>query len=384
MKIPFGDFSLAPHGTAIYRINKAISNNRITEGENVRDLEQRFAEIFGWKHAIMTSSGSTAAQVVWSAIREKESIGWAMRWVITPASAFVSTACSLLAGGLWEAFIDIDETLNIDPLRVALLMNGPSGAMQVRLAAPIGIQFVANMGRFIHAPEITEIADKHDLWFIGDLCEGHGGMIDGKHCEWFDAAIYSMFPAHMVIAGEGGMICTDHDEIANLCRSIKNHGRPFGGSNLMKFDRIGFNAKANELTAAVGLETIELFPEVFDRRRAIREEMLYRLAKFEQLILFPDAPGEVIAPHAFPILLKDENADIEPLYRHLNRREVECKLLFGSLPTQHEAFSFMNYARGAFPVAERVGRTGLHWGLWDGITKEHLDYLVRCLEEFFG
>ena len=105
----------------------------------------------------------------------------------------------------------------------------------------------------------------------------------------------------------------------------------------------------------------ERFADKFGRR-GVRQKLLDALSPFEdRLILYRDASGEIIAPHAFPIVLRDETRDIKPLYDHLEKSGVQVKTLFGSLPTQHAAFKFLGNKEGEFPVAERIGRTGLHF-----------------------
>jgi CDP-6-deoxy-D-xylo-4-hexulose-3-dehydrase/perosamine synthetase len=103
----------------------------------------------------------------------------------------------------------------------------------------------------------------------------------------------------------------------------------------------------------------------------------------DALILYRDGPGEVICPHAFPLVLRDAGQSIEGLYRHLESRGIQCKTLFGSLPTQHSAFAFLGYREGDFPVAERIGRTGLHFGLHQYLTDDDIDYVAESVKSFF-
>ena len=369
-RIPFGNLEIGP--VAREYINQALDRNWISEGSNVRLFEERFAEKFGWRHAIMTSSGTMAGQVVWMAIRELTREKWGDAEVVTPACAFVATASCILAAGLKLRFADVDMTLNLDPTKLEDAQS-VYGAM--------GCQFVMNMGRSVN----LRCAEQLPSWkfYVVDACEGHGGTYSGmqtaKYCG-ADAAIFSLYTAHLIISGEGGVICTDRDDIADLCRSIKSHGRPVG-SNYFDFQRIGTNAKANELTAAIGLEGLERFDEAFEKRRIIRKKLLERLSEFP-LILFPDAEGEVIAPHAFPILLADENGDIGPLYNHLEKNGIECKTLWGAL-SNHKAFRWMGIPEGTFPVAERIGRTGLHFSCGDFITDDDIDYIGRTIGGYF-
>jgi len=391
-RIPFGDLKIGP--LARKRVIEALDSNWISEGRFVREFEDKFAEKFGWKHAIATSSGTDAGIVVWSAVRELVKANRGYQTVLTPACAFVATANCLLAAGVNPYFVDVSlDTLNLDPDDLLRKMEktkvSTSYYPEVR---DIGIQFVATMGKPNLVQEIANLAEQHDLYLIGDFCEAHGAVLKGQtHYSWdwnyadhfCDASIYSLYAAHLIVGGEGGIICTDNHELADLCRSIKSHGRP-RGSSYFDFQRPGFNSKWNELCAAIALESLERFDETFEKRRLVRQKLVGALSQFEdKLILYRDAPGELIAPHAFPVVLRDADGDIRPLYRALEDAGVQCKTLFGSLPTDHRAFKFLGHRKGDFPVSERVGRTGLHFGCNEFMTDEDVDYVAQVFARYF-
>jgi dTDP-4-amino-4,6-dideoxygalactose transaminase len=180
------------------------------------------------------------------------------------------------------------------------------------------------------------------------------------------------------------MISTDDPELAELCRSIRSHGRR-GGQLYFCFDRVGFNSKMNDLEAAIGLEGLEIFEWTFNTRRRHLLRLQELLANLEDdLILYHDGPDEVISPHAFPLVMRDEKKSVEGLYRHLEGRGVQCKTLFGSLPTQHRAFSFLGYREGDFPVAECIGRAGLHFGLHQYLTGNDIEFVAESIRDYFA
>jgi len=382
-RIPFGDLRIGPLARA--KMAEALDRNFVTEGPNVAEFERRYAEKFGWRHAIATSSGTTAGEVAWAAVRgtyQKDGFGSS---VITPACAFVATANCLFAARLNPVFCDINlATLNLDIKSQSMLAKEKGDEL-------LGVQFVMTMG---NPHDVDNIVVRHErsetrglipFPVVIDACEAHGAtLLNGRRADRYGiAAIYSFYPAHLIVGGEGGIICTDDDEIAGLCRSIKSHGRPMG-SNFFDFQRAGFNAKWNDLCAIIALESLEKFDETFAKRREVRAKLIRALEPFEdELILYRDAPGEVIAPHAFPVVLRDEGADVMPLYRHLERAGLEVKTLFGSLPTQHGAFAFMGHRLGDFPVAERIGRMGLHFGCHEYMTLEDVDHIAQTFVRYF-
>ena len=140
----------------------------------------------------------------------------------------------------------------------------------------------------------------------------------------------------------------------------------------------------NDLEAAIGLEGLEMFDWTFSTRRrylARMHELLAPLA--DRLILYPDGPGEVVCPHAYPIVMRDPKRPIAELYDYLEKRGIQCKTLFGSLPTQHRAFEFMGIPAGAFPVAERIGSTGLHFGLHQYLKEEDIQFAADSIKSYF-
>ncbi|MBI3021764.1 MAG: DegT/DnrJ/EryC1/StrS family aminotransferase [Candidatus Omnitrophica bacterium] len=370
-RITFGHIEIGEAGRRF--LSEALSRNWVSEGPNVRRFEAGFARKFGYGHAVATSSGTDAGIVAMSALLERG----AKRGeeVITPALAFVSTANCILAAGLVPRFVDVElETLNIDPAKMEAAMTSKTRAIQV----------VHTMGKPCAMGEILAIAKRHHLLVIEDCCEAHGATLNGQVIGSFGAmGLFSFYAAHLICSGEGGMISTNDAELAGLCRSIRSHGRR-GGQPYFHFDQVGFNSKMNDLEAAIGLEGLELFDQTF----AIRRRHLARLRELlspleDRVILYPDGRGEVISPHAMPLVLRDERASIEPLYRHLEHAGIQCKTLFGSLPTQHRAFAFLGYRPGDFPVAERIGRTGLHFGVHQYLTEDDVEYAADTVRSYF-
>jgi dTDP-4-amino-4,6-dideoxygalactose transaminase len=365
--IPFGRVVIGQQ--ARDNIERALSSGQLTEGLLTAEFETEFKRKFGWRHAIATSSGTTAGEVVWAALAERH------RGVdvLTPACAFVATASCLAAARLNPVFVDVEpSTLNLDPLKLA-------ASIPLRHTI-LGIQFVATMGKASPLPVVKEVARRYNKPLVGDFCEAHGALLDGKPADHLcDAAIYSLYPAHLIVGVEGGVIVTNDDDLAQMCRSIKSHGRP-AGSSYFSFERVGFNAKWSDLHAAVALESLANFSETFKVRRQVRQRLLDLLSPYEDdLILYRDEANEVIAPHAFPLLLRDEMAAVTSLYTWLENRGVECKTLFGSLPHSHSAFAKFGSAVDNAPVSKRIGRTGLHFGCHEGMSEEDCQHVASVI-----
>lgn len=370
-RISFGHIEVGQSGRKY--LDEALRRNWVSEGLNVERFEGEFAKKFGYGHAIATSSGTDAGIVAMSALLERG----AKRGdeVITPALAFTATANCILATGLIPKFVDVElDTLNINASLVERSVTPRARAIQV----------VHTMGKPCNMDAILDIAQRHNLSIIEDSCEAHGATYKGKVVGSFGAmSIFSFYAAHLICSAEGGMIVTEDDQLADWCRSIRTHGRR-GGQLYFHFDRVGFNSKMNDLEAAIGLDGLEMFDSTFNTRRHLMLRLRELLSPLEDdLILYHDAQGELVSPHAFPLVLRNEKSSIEGLYNHLESRGIQCKTLFGSLATEHRAFSFLGYRKGDFPVSERIGRTGLHFGIHQYLSDDDIAYIAESVKSYF-
>ncbi len=371
-RVSFGHIEIGE--TARKYLQKAIDSNWVSEGENVREFEAAFRSRFGYPYAVATSSGTDAGMVAMAALFDRGADRGDE--VITPALAFVSTANVILAAGFVPRFVDVELiTLNIDPARI-------EEAISPRTRA---IQLVHTMGRPCDMAPILDIAARYGLTVIEDCCEAHGATLHGKVVGSFGAmGLFSFYTAHIICSGEGGMVVANDPQSADSCRSIRSHGRR-GGELYFNFDRIGFNSKMNDLEAAIGIEGMQDFDRTFERRRRHLLRLHERLSALDdRLIRYPDGAGEVICPHAFPLVLRDDKAPMNQLYDSLEQRGIQCKTLFGSLPTQHRAFRFLGHGEGEFPVAERIGRTGLHFGVHQYLSDDDIEYAAEAVESYFA
>lgn len=371
MRINFGDLEIGD--VARKYVLGALNRNWVTEGANVREFEQKFANKFGYKHAIATSSGTDADLVSCASLYD---FG-AKRGdeIIVPALSFVATANSILAAGFIPKFVDIEvETLNINPSKIEEAVTGNTRAIMV----------VHTIGKPCEMDSIMEIAKAHNLKVIEDSCEAHGASYKGRVIGSIgDMGTFSFYPAHVVATGEGGMVVTNNDEIANVARSVKSHGRPFGSIDF-NFQRIGFNSRMNELTAAIGLEAMEYFDQTFNKRKNNLYKLLGLTQELSNYFYFlREESYEKVSPHAFPLVFRDRKHDCSKLYKYLESKGIQCKTLFASLPTQHKAFKFLNYQYGQFPVAEYVGENGLHFGIHQYLNSDDLVYITDTLKAYF-
>ena len=241
------------------------------------------------------------------------------------------------------------------------------------------------MGKPCEMDRILEIARRHSLRVIEDSCEAHGAQYKDQYIGTIgDIGQFSFYVAHLVCCAEGGMAVTNDDEIAALLRSVKSHGRP-AGSIYFDFQRFGTNSKMNDLEAALGIEGIELFDETFNRRKENWKRLNQLTEDLDEFVIrSQEAPYEVISPHAFPLVLRNPKHNMKKLYHALEEAGIQCKTLFGSLPTQHRAFEFMGHQPGEFPIAEYLGENGLHFGVHQYLNDDDLEFVSEQLHSYFS
>ena len=369
-KIKFGDLKL--NELSKFYVNDAVNKNWVSEGNNVKLFEEKFTKLFNYNHGVMTSSGTSALMCALMSLYDKgASIG---DEVIVPSSSFIATSNAVRAVGFVPVFVDIEKkSLNIDPKLISKKITDKT----------IGIVPVHNMGVPCDMDRIMGIATSNDLIVIEDCCESHGAMFKDRYVGSIGhMGVFSFYTAHIISCGEGGIVVTHDSHIKDLVRSVKSHGRT-PGCNYFSFERFGLNCKSNDLCAGVGLGEIEHFWEIFNKRK---DNLKYLLGKTKHLkhdmsFILKDKPLEyIVSPHAFPVVMKKEKKDKIMLF--LENFGIECKTLFGCIPTQHEAFGYLGYEKDVFPIAEMVGDYGFHFGIHQFLDYEALDYVAEVLTNY--
>src|SRR5580698_583017 len=347
-KVPFGTVSITPKAKKL--IAEAIDRRWLTKGKYVREFEDKFAALFGVKHGVAVSSGTDADAIAcavlydYGAKRGDE--------IIIPALTFVATGNAVLQAGFTPVFVDVErETLNIDPKKIEQAVTP-----RTRAIMPVHL-----MGKPAAMDEILAIAKKHKLYVIEDAAEAHGAEYKGKKIGAIgDMACFSLYAAHIVTTIEGGMLITNNEQMAEIARSLRNHGI----DGKFQFKRIGFSAKMNEIEAAVGLGNIEIFQDILEKRRRNVRHLIKAFAKFEKYFWYlKEEKHEILGPHAFSIILKPGvNFTKDEFVLYLEQEGVDSRNLFYSIPTQTASYQFMGYSKGDFPQAEYCSDHGTHIG----------------------
>jgi perosamine synthetase len=253
-------------------VGQVMNSNHLSMGPWLDRFEHEFARYVGTKHAIAVNSGTSGLHLCVRALE----IG-PQDAVITTSFSFVASVSCFLYEGALPIFVDIDpQTLNLDPAAVreycqnqceraenGTLIDRQSGRT-VKAILPVHV-----FGLPCPMDEITEIAREYGLAIIEDACEALGAEFDGQRAGTFgDAGVFAFYPNKQMTTGEGGMITTNDDRVAELCRSMRNQGRDTDGAWL-RHVRLGYNYRLSELHAALGVAQLERIDSILVSRAEV-------------------------------------------------------------------------------------------------------------------
>ena len=272
-------------------INSFLNGKWITAGENVFKFERKFSKMFNVKFSHMVNSGSSANLVLISALKKRFNWDDNDEIIVSPVG-FATTISVIYQNHLKPVFVDIEwETLNFDISKIEEKITSKTKAIFV---SPV-------LGNAPDIDKLIEISQKHNLHLVGDNCDSLGSKWNGKYIhEYYVAFSNSFYPAHHISTGEGGMICTNDEELKKLFVSISWWGRDcycVGSANLLscgtcgkRFDRwlesydgiidhkyvfsnMGYNLKPLDLQGALGVCQLEKFSEIENNRKRSKETL---------------------------------------------------------------------------------------------------------------
>jgi dTDP-4-amino-4,6-dideoxygalactose transaminase len=238
---------------------EVLRSGNLVQGEVVARFERRFAAIVGVRHAVAVSSGTAALHIALLA----HGIGPGDE-VITSPFSFAATANAVLYTGARPVFVDIDpQDFNIDPHLVERCITS-----RTRALLPVHLY-----GQPADMPAIVAIAQHYGLAIVEDAAQAHGASIGGRNVGTFGTACFSFYATKNVATGEGGVVTTDDDAIADKLRLLRSHGSRVR----YQHEILGFNYRMTDLQAAIGEVQLERLPELTQNRVANAEFLTNRL-----------------------------------------------------------------------------------------------------------
>jgi dTDP-4-amino-4,6-dideoxygalactose transaminase len=346
---------------------EALNGGIIGGGKYISLFEKELAEWLGIKHVVAVSNGTMADACALAAA--KCLAGDGRNEVIVPALTFIAQINAVWYNHLKPVFVDIDGDCNISVGQIESKITDRT----------LAIMPTHLLGRPAKMKEIMELAAKHNLFVIEDACEALGSKYHGAKAGTIgDAGCFSFFVSHSITTGEGGAVATNNDRIADLVRSLRNHGRQSDHFHeKFLFPHIGFSAKMNSMEAIIGLGAMSELDRYMEARR---QNMLV----LNELTVKPwmvEGEGEYIVPHSYPLMAGSNEKRQKLLIDLPQKYGIESRQLFCSIPTQNEAYAFLGEKPGSYPIAEDIGNRGLYVPCHQNLTAKEVKHIGKTISE---
>ena len=376
----------------------------LTEGHFTEEFCKEFAKFLGVKYATITNSGSSANLAAFSALTSTKLGERRIKpgdEVITVACSFPTTVNPIIQNGAIPVFVDVDlATKNAKAELVEKAVTKKTKAIVI----------AHTLGNPFDLAKITRIARRYNLWLIEDCCDALGAKYDGKYVSTFgDLATFSFYPAHQITMGEGGAVVTSDPNLYVLVNSFCDWGRdcwcrpgqddrcgrrfgfqlgslPFGYDHKYIYSHIGYNLKATDIQAAIGLAQLKKLPKFIKTRQRNFNYYLEKLARFDEFLLMPDFDHKRTKPSWFGFMMVvKENAPFARLdiVNFLQSNKIETRSLFSGNLLRHPAYRNIKYkVVGNLINSDLIAKYGFWIGVYPGIDSRQLKYVVSKFDEF--
>jgi CDP-6-deoxy-D-xylo-4-hexulose-3-dehydrase len=385
--------------TAVMRV---VQSGWLAAGREAHEFERAFARFLCVEHALLVNSGSSANLLAIATLTASELKDRRLRpgdEVITTAAAFPTTVAPIVQNRAVPVFVDVQIGSYV-PTLDAIERAVSNRTKAIMLAHTMGVPFP------LHA--VRELCDRCDLWLIEDNCDALGATCGGTLTGRVgDLSTCSFYPAHHITMGEGGALATNNSELAKIAASFRDWGRdcwcaparnntcgkrfsqqhatlPFGYDHKYVYTHIGYNLKATDLQAAVGVEQLKKLPAFVAARRANHARLLAGLAKHAKHLILPFAPehtnpswfGFVVSTSSRPMLVA--------LVEALTRAKIETRQLFaGNLLRQPAYAEIEHRVVGALTVTDFIMNHTFFVGVHPLLTQGMIDYMIATFDRFF-
>ena len=377
----------------------------LTTGRFAAQFEREFARFTGIRHAILVNSGSSANLLALACLTSPKLGDRALQpgdEVITVAAGFPTTVNPIIQNRLTPVFVDATiPTYNVD---VSQLEHAHSERTRA-------VMIAHTLGNPFDLDAVIDFTRRHNLWLIEDCCDAIGATYKNQKVGTFgDLATVSFYPAHHITMGEGGCVLTNSSRLKTLVESFRDWGRdcwcepgkdntcgkrfdwqlgdlPHGYDHKYTYSHIGYNLKATDMQAAVGVAQLAKLPSFIDARRCNFDHLWAGLSDLQDYLILPQAtPMSEPSWFGFPITVAAD----APFSRHeligfLEQRKISTRLLFGGNLVRQPAYQRVNY-RTATPLVntDRI-MNGTFWvGVYPGLNEKMVDYILASFHSFMG
>ncbi len=337
-------------------------------GPKLYQFEQVFAKYIGRKRAVAVSSGTTGLFLCLTALGIKPGDE-----VITTPFTFIASATTIMMTGAKPVFVDIDPiSLNMNPGKI-------ESAITENTKAILPVEVFGNPSGF---DKICKIAEKHNLIIIEDSCEALGSSLNGKMAGTFGKlSVFAFYPNKQITTGEGGMILTDDENIADLCISLRNQGRD-KNAGWLSHRRLGYNFRLSDINCALGIAQLSRIDEIKAKRSQVAKWYQEMLTDDDRLIVPKPDKGCEISWFVFVARLAESsrsNRDI--ILETMINNGIQVSNYFPPahlMPFMVEKFG---YKKGDFPVTEKACESTIALPFYNNLSKDEVATVCKILKK---
>jgi dTDP-4-amino-4,6-dideoxygalactose transaminase len=339
----------------------------LASGPKVAELERLAAEMAGTRHAVAVNNGTTALVVALESLRLSPGDE-----VVTSPFTFVATLNAILEAGATARFADIGDDFCVDP-------DAMSAAVGDRTAVLLPVHLY---GQPADMAAISKLADAHGLGVVEDAAQSHGAAIDGRRAGSWGLGCFSLYGTKNVTTGEGGLVTTDDDELADRMRLLRNQGM----RARYEYEVPGHNYRLTDLQAAVGIPQLRRLDEIVERRNRNAERLTDGLNGVPGLSVPSVVPGRRHVWHQYTVrVTADAPLDRDGVAEELDRRGVGCGVYYPRTVYDYDCYrEHPRVVVDPCPNAERAAREVLSLPVHPKLSDADLDTIVSTVREVFG
>lgn len=329
-------------------------------GNNVIKFEEEFASFTGSKYCVGLNSGLDALILAFRALEIGEGDE-----VIVPANTYIASVLGFTENGATPIFVGPDEFYNLDADKIEEKITSNTKAILV----------VHLYGQAANMSKIKTIADKHNLYLIEDCAQSHGAKFENRVTgTWGDIGCFSFYPTKNIGAfGDSGAIVTDNDEIHEKMKMLRNYGSKVKYHN----EILGVNSRLDEIQAALLSVKLSHYDELRIERAEIANRYLKNIKNSSiELPMIRENADHVW--HLF--VIKTDNR--ERFQGYLLDKDITTQAHYPIPPHLSDAYKYLGYKSGDFPITENYAETVLSLPLYEGMTDKEIDYVIETINRY--
>lgn len=379
----------------------------LTASKYAKDFEAKLAKYLGVNFALLVNSGSSANLIAFATLTSPLLKDRAIKRgdeVITLAAGFPTTIAPIVQFGVVPVFVDVDiDSANID-------VNALPSALSPKTKAV----FIAHtLGNPFNIKAVKAFCEEHNLWLIEDNCDALGAKYDGRFTGTFgDIGTSSFYPAHHITMGEGGAVYTNNPLLKKIALSIRDWGRdcwceggkdntcgarfsqmqgrlPFGYDHKYIYSHFGYNLKATEMQAAIGVAQLDKLESFISKRQENHAYLSQKLESLSDIFYLPKADSSAIPSwFGFMLTLRDGvKFTRNEITEFLESKNIQTRNLFGGNMLLHPAFDALQKGLdyrviGDLPHTNKISKDSFWLGVYPKLTQKELDFIAECIFDF--